>query len=160
MGAQNSDCQIMGAAHNFFFLKRPFSPFLFYGRSAHNAPIGFFFLRRPFSQKKIMGKNIELYKGNSISFHSILFWDPNLNKKNKYGSGAHNAPIIFFYFFRPFCPKKNYGRCAHNAPMRFFFPPITLISLAFVEIWFFPLSRRRGEVNGGGKSVRFCRYII
>ena len=106
MGAKKWTFEKMGVAHRFFFLRRPWSFFLFHGRRAHRAPIVFFFLKRPLFTKKYHGQVT----------NKFLFIFP-LNRKII-------CPSDFWYDF--FWQNLNFWWGAHCAPIVFFFPPIKL----------------------------------
>ena len=118
LGAQKSDYQKMGAAHDFFFFESPFSQKKNYGRGAHNAPIAFFFLRRPFSQKKNHGRGSYWF---SLFFCMVTTYcghqSTSCRDLDKLWVVRPFCAQVFFFFDKPiFSKKKSWAVrpwCAH-----------------------------------------------
>ena len=121
MGAKKLDFQKMGAAHCFFFLKRPFLFFLFHGRCAHCAPISFFF-EVPITLKKNHGQFSPRFLCIFLYIRKLFHWldffeKKNCNKKLNWGSAPIKRPLFFFYFSAHYLRKKIMGvrpSCAHE----------------------------------------------
>ena len=138
MGAQKSDCQKMGAAHDFFFLRAHFLQKKIMGRAPMMRPF-FFFWDAHFLKKKIMGEVPIEFVTFSRDWSRPITCGGHFNKIwVKRPFSAH----VFFFFETPIFSKKNHGRCAHDAPISFFFPPIFLISLETSKI---PLNASRSQ---------------
>ena len=120
MGAQKSDCQKMGAAHDFFFLRAHFLQKKIMGRAPMMRPFFNFFLGRPFSQKKIMGEVPIEFVTFSRDWSRPITCGGHFNKIwVKRPFSAH----VFFFLKRPFSQKKIMGGAPMMRPSVFFFRP-------------------------------------